>query len=210
MLLSLRMHLGQSKKVLSDNIFLLISIIACFFTESRSGLASILTFAIMYWFQKQTYAVTTVVSAVFVGLTALIIAPNRVNLQSSEGSLIERQGTLVDVGNAENLSGRDQIWMERMKFLNEEPIRLVFGTGFGTATDSGYKAHLLVLHITLETGLIGLFLFLFLFAHILYYLYRRETGVKAILLATIAFFVSSLSQETLYFTPAFVHFTSVV
>lgn len=209
MLLALSIHLGLSKKLLFDSILILLSILACLFTESRSGLASILLFAIMYWLQRPKYAVKIIILTFFIILVTLVIIPDRslLTVSSSEGSILERQGTLLDPNNKDNLSGRDEIWQERTDFLDEEPKRWIFGSGFGSVTDSGKKAHLLFLQIILETGLIGLFIFWLLFAHILRYLYQYETGVKAIFFATIAFLASSLSQDTLYFTPAFIHFT---
>lgn len=205
MLVSLKIHLSLNKKQFSDSVLLLVSILTCFLSESRAGLAAMLIFAIAYWFQKPIYAVVTAIVAA-IGITVQLSAIETVNLTSAEGSVIERQTTLFEASDTENLSGRDQIWMDRITFLDEEPIRWLIGSGFGSAVDSGDNAHMLPLHIIVETGLVGLLIFLFLFSKIFYYLYQCEPGVKPIFWVTVAFLVSSLTQDTFYPIPALGHF----
>ncbi len=205
MLVSLKIHLSLNKKQFSDSVLLLVSILICFLSESRAGLAAMLIFAIAYWFQKPIYAVVTAMVAV-IGITAQLSAIETVNLTSAEGSVIERQTTLFEASDTENLSGRDQIWIDRITFLDEEPIRWLIGSGFGSAVDSGDNAHMLPLQIILETGLVGLSIFVFLLTKVLYYLYQCEPGVKAIFWVTIAFLVSSLTQDTFYPIPPLGHF----
>lgn len=206
MLLSLKMHLSLNQNLFANNLLLLLSIIACFLSESRNGLATILIFAMIYWIQKPIYGVIAGVFAVFIGIITIFIAPKSINLTSSEGSAIERQASLLEANNAENLSGRDQIWTDRIAFLDTDPILWFVGGGFGSAVDSGDRAHMLYLQIIIETGLLGLLIFGFLFYKILYCLYRYEVGGKPIFWVTVAFLVSSLTQETFYPVPAMVHF----
>ncbi|QLE40894.1 O-antigen ligase family protein [Nostoc sp. C052] len=210
MLLAMRMHLAQSDNIFVDKLFLLIGVITCFFTESRTGLAAILVFGILYWIKRPQY--TTKILFVFLSLAALLLVYlsnvgfNSLHIASSEGSLLERQAGLTSV-DADSLSGRDEIWKERIEMITNNPEILFLGSGFGAATDTGKKAHFLLLHITLETGLIGLSIFIYFFAHVFYYLYIYECDAKTIFLATICFFISALGQDTLYFTVTFVHFT---
>ena len=205
MLLSLSIHLGLNK-ALFHNILLVMSICACFLSESRAGMAAMLIFAIVYLLQKPIYAVIPAAVAIFAGIIVPLVAPQSINFTSVEGSIIERQKTLLEAKSPENLSGRAEIWADRISFLDEERIRWLLGAGFGASADSGSSAHMLVLHLILETGLLGLLIFIFLFSKILYYLYQRELGVKPIFWATVAFLVSSLTQETFYPTSAMGHF----
>lgn len=210
MLLAMRLHLGRSMNVGVDKVMLLIAVIACLFSGSRTGLAAVLSFGLMYWFQKPEHTGKLVFLALLIfGLTLAgtsYIDWSALNVSSSEGSLLERQSGLTNIG-SDSLSGRDEIWTERIELFAEHPDILFLGSGFGSATDTGKKAHFLLLHVTLETGLIGLTIFLYFFAHVFYFLRKFETDVKPIYLATIAFFVSSLGQDTLYFTVTFIHFT---
>jgi len=207
LILSLRIHLRHGKQEPYDNILVLISIFACFLSEARAGLAGILFFAMMFWFKKPIYAVITVLAASMVSLPVMIITSANRNFNNSDTtSVIERQKTLLEADNSENLAGRAQIWIDRVAFLDEEPVRWLVGTGFGSSTDSGAAAHMLPLHIIIETGIVGLLLFVFLFYHILYFLYQHESGFKSVFWATIALLFASITQETFYPVPALLHF----
>ncbi|MBW4506550.1 MAG: O-antigen ligase family protein [Scytonematopsis contorta HA4267-MV1] len=210
LLASFRIHLGLEKKVGYDIFLLLLSICACFISESRAGFFAILVFGVIYILQKPRYMASTIAILFFllsifgaVGLSFLESA------DSVEGSILERQTTLLDAGNADNLSGRNDIWIEKFKFLNQESIRWIFGTGFGTAWDHGVdggNAHMLYLHIILENGIVGLLIFAVLFYQIIYSLFRYEYGTKPIYWTTICLLIASFTQETFYPVAAYGHF----
>jgi hypothetical protein len=65
---------------------------------------------------------------------------------------------------------------------------------------------MLYLHLIVEGGLIGLAAFLLVASTVLRHLRLREAGLQPILWATVALLFSSLTQETLYPTPATGHF----
>jgi hypothetical protein len=212
MIVSLRIHLTFAQKEISDNIFLFLSILASFLTGSRAGLAGMLAFATIYWFKKPTYAVMILVTSVLGSIPAIMFGQmmislfNQENYNPDEDSIFDRQKTLLNANNSENLSGRDEIWQERIDFLDEDPSRWFLGTGFGSAVDSGDNAHMLFLHIILETGIVGLLCFGILFAQILIFLYRCESGIKSIFWVTVTFLLTSLTQENFYPVPALGHF----
>ena len=208
LLLSLRMHLALLKRenTFVNHIFILLTIIACFFSESRSGLAAILIYAIIYWSNNPKYLLKLLYTAVWIITIISTIGLQTFLLTSDENSVFERQKTLLEAGNADNLSGRDQIWMQRVSFINEQPWRWVFGSGFGAATDSGDNAHMLPLHIILETGVLGLFVFIVLFSNILNYLHKKEIGTKPFFWGTVSLLICSVSQETFYPVAALGHF----
>lgn len=208
MLVGLRIHLtSDKKKFLTNTLFLLLALATSFISGSRSGFLGMLIFAIIYWSQKPKYGFIIAYAALVPILITLIIQPVKFfNSNYFDSSIVERQKTLLNPANSSNLSGRDQIWLERLEFLNDKPLRWLFGSGFGSAIDSGNNAHNLYLHIILETGTVGFLLFICLFSQILYFLYQNEVGVKAFFWTTIAFLISSLTQETFYPVVAFGHF----
>jgi hypothetical protein len=211
-LATLTIHLGRSKNVLFDLSLLLLSLISCLISESRAGLFSMIAFSIIYMLNKPAYtgAIITLLGLALI-VTAFLSLPNLgfVNLESTDGSILERQATLLDASNTDNLSGRDEIWSDRVIFLNKEPIRWIIGIGFGAAWDywsSGESAHMLALHVIVENGFIGFLTFSFFFYQLLYFLYRYESGDKALYWSTIVLLIASLTQETFYPVPAFGHF----
>lgn len=214
MLVSLKIHLSHSKSILSNTIFLLISISACFVSESRAGLATILLFALIYWLKQPLYVFARVI-AILLGIIPLMglfsVALKQTEAaDDSGGSIVDRQLTLLDAKNSDNLSGRDEIWLGTITSLDEDPIRWIFGAGFGAAPDfageGAIAAHMLYLQIVLETGVIGLCIFAVLFFQILALLYQNESGTKAIFWVTVAFLMTSVSQDTFYPVAALGHF----
>ncbi len=213
MLTSLRIHLGFNQKPGLEMLVLLLSIFSCFITESRAGFLGMLIFIAVYMLKKPGYAVGLI--AILTSLIILIASMATLlnfefmQFESVEGSIIERQTALLDAGNAENLSGRDSIWEDKVKFLYEGNLRWIVGTGFGSAWDAGTEggsAHMLFLHIIIENGLVGLIIFLILFKNIIMFLQQYELGSKPIFWTTISLLITSVTQETFYPVPAFGHF----
>src|SRR5579883_18173 len=210
MLVSLRIHLGLGKQEVFNFCLLFLSIFACLLSGSRAGLFSMIFFAAIYLLKKPAYmGVVITIAILLLSIGAIASLPNLAS-GNTETSIIERQSTLLDAGNTENLSGRDDIWVERLAFLDEEPIRWLVGIGFGAAWDhwsSGESAHMLPLHIIVENGIIGLLIFCVWIYQILYYLYRYEPMEKSIYWVTITLLLGSLTQETFYPVTAFGNFT---
>lgn len=212
--ITLKLCLSNSQKQeFRNSRLVLLSVFGCFLSSSRSGLAGIVLLAIIYW-QKNSKSFLKAIN--FLVITTLILLIVLLFLQllgfnidfdlASQNSIFERQVTLLDARTSDNLSGRDEIWKERVEFLNENLIRWIVGTGFGSALDSGNFAHMLPLHIIIETGLIGLCAFTFLFYKILDYFYIYEVRSKPFFWGSIALLFTSTSQETFYPLPAFTHF----
>mgnify|MGYP001794172192 CR=1 FL=1 len=213
MLASLRIHLGLNKKVVLELLLLLLSLVTSFITESRAGFFGMLIFSAVYMFKKPVYTTVliSILASIFLCFTSITAFSNldSLKLESVEGSIIERQTTLLDAGNAENLSGRDSIWQDKVKYLYQENLRWIVGTGFGSAWDEGEdggSAHMLFLHIIIENVIVGLLIFLFLFGNIIIYLQHYELGIKPIFWVTISLLVTSITQETFYPIPAQGHF----
>ncbi|WP_341530184.1 O-antigen ligase family protein [Nostoc sp. UHCC 0302] len=210
MLVSLRMHLGIGKQVVLDFCLLFLSTFSCFLSGSRSGFFSLIFFAGIYVLKKPAYLGTVITMTTILFLsTGFIFTSQTIDFENPNTSIIERQATLLDSSNSENLSGRDMIWLENIEFLNKNPIVWILGKGFGGAWDdggSGGNAHMLLLNVIIENGIIGLLIFLFLFYKILCLLYQHEQKDKAIFWVSISLLIGSFSQETFYPVPALGHF----
>lgn len=115
--------------------------------------------------------------------------------------------------------GRLVIWKGALlQFQNEGIIKQLFGIGIGNFYTIKYPfvifssathasgAHNNFLHVLLETGIIGLILFLTYFIQIIRELFKRikcDHLAFAFLFSTLALIFSGLTQETFWFQPAF-------
>jgi hypothetical protein len=104
------------------------------------------------------------------------------------------------------LAGRVEIWNDRVALLNQNPAYWLTGTGFGSAIETGSNGHMLFLQTTLECGLLGTAVFLWLLWKTTNFLWRRGSEVRILCYLTLALLVSALTQETLYPVPALGHF----
>jgi O-antigen ligase len=213
LLLALKLGLSDyQKKGFYNSGLVLLSVVSCFLSSSRSGLIAMLLYSIIYWLNMPKSLSKSSISlavAVVIILLSIVFLGNYINFDSaSQDSTIERQANLFSSSNSDQLSesGRNGIWEERVEFLNKDFIKWIVGSGFGSALDSGNFAHMLPLQIVLETGFIGLLIFILLFYKILHYFYLHEVGIKPIFLGTVILLFTSASQETFYPMPAFQHF----
>ncbi|MFB2971791.1 O-antigen ligase family protein [Aerosakkonema sp. BLCC-F183] len=203
MLLILRLHLGSSQtKDISNTILLILSALTVFISESRSGFGAILFLLSVYLVSKPFYVLVIFNIAWILPVLASSLGLKGIELNSYEGSIIDRQLTVFQANKAENLSGRDERWAAHLAALDENQVNWIVGNGFGSAIDRGDNAHMLYLQITSETGLIGLCIFAVLFSMITFYLYKIEIKEKPFFWGTVTFLLTALSQETFYPEPA--------
>ncbi len=203
MLLILRLHLGTNqKKDLSNTILLVLSTLTVFISESRSGFGSILFLVSIYLVSKPIHALCIVNIALILPVLASAFGLQSIEINSIEGSIIDRQLTVLQSNKTENLSGRDELWAAHLSALDGNQVNWFVGNGFGSAIDRGNNAHMLYLQITSETGLIGLCIFSILFSMILIYIYKIETKEKPFFWGTVTFLITAVSQETFYPVPA--------
>jgi heme/copper-type cytochrome/quinol oxidase subunit 4 len=211
LLLVLKLCLSDfQKQEFHNSILVFISAISCLLSSSRSGFSGMFLFAVIYWLNRPKSC-----SKSFISLALVLIAISFISIELLDfnhlglGFSSNSQDSAFDrftSSDPDKLSGRDEIWKERIEFLNEDFIRWFLGTGFGSTLDSGNFAHMLPLQIILETGFIGLSIFTLLFYKILRYFYLIEIGVKPIFLGTVALLFTSIGQETFYPVPALIHF----
>jgi hypothetical protein len=204
-LLALRLYLSSDQKSKYTIPLLILSLFSVFLTGSRAGFAAAVFFMAIFLFKSGGF-VQYYLFSVFALVISILLMQVDFVIPDYMDDLTRRQATILEANDTENLSGRADIWDDRIEFLNQEPLRWIFGTGFGSAAESGNNGHMLFLHIIVETGLIGLVIFLYLFGKIIFSLSRYEIGVQPILLVTIALLFSSITQESFYPVPALAHF----
>lgn len=211
MFVSLRIHL-RPKDDLINSLILLVAIAATYVTSSRTGLVTVLIFAAVFIVQRFRHVTVGFLILLSGGLILSNTGFLEDNAFDFSSTNIERQLALSQPFAQESLNGRIEIWADRVAFLSQEPMLLFTGAGFGSAMESNTElrsdnAHMLYLQIVLEAGLLGLVVFLLFCTRILRALYKYEqASTKPIFWVTVAFLVSSLTQETFYPVPAFLHF----
>lgn len=174
-----------------------LALLAVFLTGSRAGFAGfVLFFGLVALRERSAKLVLGTLASV--PLLVLTLQATDFDL----GEMLGRQATILERPTTETLSERDLIWQERLHFLDEDKVRWIIGTGFGSASASGDNAHMLYLHIIVETGLIGLLVFAAFFLFVLRLLWRLGPSARLFFIATVALLFSSLTQETLYPVPA--------
>lgn len=184
-------------------ICLLISLGGVFLTGSRAGMAAMIFLLAAYFIRRpSTLAVAGGLSVLLLLGSGVIVSRLGIDVSHT----LARQLTLSEPLDPGNLSGRQDIWKECLKLLEEDPVRWVIGSGPGSATELGSNAHMLFLHILLEGGLVGLLIFGLAAYTVIGHLHQEKSRAGPLLWATTALLISSLTQETFYPVPAFGHF----
>jgi hypothetical protein len=202
MLMGLKVFLSRGRDAILNNLLLLLSIVACFTTTARAGFVSCLVLAVLLWARRPLHAV---IGLILVVGAVVAFVPSEI-LSDRIISTLDRQITAFQPGDTENLSDRDNIWTSNIAFLNEDPARWVFGLGIGTNQARGVNAHLLPLHIIMETGLIGLFIYIFVTGVGFFLLWKYEAPPHAMLITAFAQLSSGFAQEIFYPVSAFSYF----
>jgi O-Antigen ligase len=205
-LLALSLHLAGDARphLIMTTILLSLGLLACFLTGSRTGLITMLLFCAIAFLQvpaRARFGVAALLLLIFpmvalVGpLCEMSEGPGDLN-----GDIYARQKTIFHALRSENLSGRDEMWAERIAYLNEDPIRWVFGSGWGSSAADlpGEEAHNGALQIVQELGIVGLLAWGVLFFRWFRLLWLLECNSRAIFWLGICLLVSSFSQNTLY------------
>jgi len=203
MLAALALGLQLRRNTFLNFAYLFMAGVGVFLTGSRAGMAAAVIFVLSYFLRKPVYlAVAVIAFALMFSASSGWLGDLNLGL----GATTERQLTLRDPVNPENLSGRAEIWRESLEFLQEDPVRWIVGAGPGFIAQFGSNAHMLYLHLIIEGGIIGLLMFCFAIRRMIKALYEFELGEKPIFWVTIALLISSFTQETLYPVPAMGHF----
>ena len=182
---------------------IMLAFVAIFISEHRTGLI----FFAVYLCMLLRPSVRYVTWSVFIlGIAGLVAAYTWSDTEQALSGAIERQSTITTSYSTDGFSARDQIWQDRLDFLNENKARWIVGSGFGSAIESGPNAHMLFLHLVLETGVLGLVIFLGIVSRVLVVLWRVESSPRPLFCGTVCLLGTCFTQETFYPVAAFEHF----
>lgn len=180
-----------------------LSFIAIFVSEHRTGLLFFAIYMILMIRPSAKYVGSCIL---LTGLAGFVLAYRWSDVHDAFYDAIERHSTIPTSYSIDGFSNRDEIWADRLEFLNADWPRWIVGSGFGSAMESGSNAHMLFLHIIVEVGLLGLFLFIALMGKILYVLWNAEEAPHPLFWVTVCLLGTGLTQETFYPVVAFEHF----
>lgn len=174
-------------------------VVACFLSGARAGLVGAVLFVLLEGLRTPLRSTLTVLA---VGVAGLFAMPY---LHADLNSLIARQATILDAGDTGNLAGRGEIWQSYLNSLSSDPFRLLLGSGMGSAIGNhGVNAHMLVLQVLYETGLVGVTVMGLLFWLLFRQLSRVHSSRASIAIhLLLGLWASSFAAETLYPNPAF-------
>jgi hypothetical protein len=189
---------GQS--AFSNVVVLLTLPILCFISSSRAGFVAGVVCVLLCLQRRAVIFLGMVVIGALIGGAILLTEPDL----SPFTDAYARQETIMDAYERDGVAGRDIIWAGRLELLDKNPIVWFTGTGFGAAYETGTNAHMLYLHIVLETGLPGLAAFVWLFTRIIKAL-RKCRGGGLLISGTVAMLISGVTQETFYPVSAIGH-----
>jgi len=204
LLLALRMHLAKRSTLVAESLLMILALIAIFMSGSRSGLAVAVIYSVLMAAKRPQLAIVAGVIALCGATMIFDLVPN--NMSDQFLLTVERQSTILEADDVDNLSGRWDIWLEYLDYLYRNPVCFVTGSGLGSSFEFSRGGHLLYLTILTETGLFGLLIFLGFFLKILSLLLKHEAGIQPLFWATICLLVSCLTQETFYPVTALGHF----
>lgn len=202
-----RSRCNQGKNSLIDTALLAFTCIAVLLTGSRAGLVACAVVFLGLMFAARRRLMLSLLLAT--GIVTGFVFATAGYFPSSEDEAFRRQSTIMTSYDEDGMSGRDGIWGERVAFLNADPMRWVFGTGFGSTVERGNNCHMLPLQVINEVGLVGLSIFFALAACIMKMLWRYDVGWKPVFWGTVALAVGASTQETFYPVPAMGHFTAL-
>jgi O-Antigen ligase len=213
-LLALSLHLAgdaRPRRVMMA-ILLLLGLFTCFLTGSRTGLITMLAFCAIAFSQVPARARFGVAAmlVLFFPMVALMgpLLETSEDPSDLNADIYARQKTIFHSLRSDNLSGRDEIWAERIAYLNEDPNRWIFGCGWGSSAANvlSSEAHNGALQIIQELGLVGLLAWSALFFRWIRLLWLSECNSRAVFWLGICLLVSSFGQNTLYPMPWLGHF----
>ena len=205
----LYLHLRRDRGSILDVLLLAFGNFIVFISGSRAGLAALVVFTSLFFIYRPRYIFISVIAGGLLTLALLLgVIQNPFEPLISD-TAFTRSETLLDATNIDNLSDRDIIWQQRLEFLNQDFTRWLFGSGFGNTVNSGSNAHMLALHLIVESGICGLTIFTLLALWVIRQLWRYDTYSRPVFWGSIALLFSSLTQETFYPVPALAYFLGV-
>ncbi|MBN1307317.1 MAG: O-antigen ligase family protein [Chitinispirillaceae bacterium] len=223
--LALCIYRSTASRHLLGKIFYLSGGVLSFYivviSGSRSSIVGIIASIVIWLFFGFSVTKKYLISIMVVGVVATVLflfSPlRRLVIDTIKNS----ETSMLDISSYQRLI----IWKEAFhQFAEASPLNKLFGIGIGNYYTMTYSfqmiegfnwvsgAHNNYIHVLIETGIVGFFVFIFFFGFILAALWRRSTNdrlCRVLFYATLAFCFSGLTQETFWFQPAFCRFWMV-
>lgn len=190
--------LFDKKKYAISVLVLLINILGCFNTGSRSSLVTIVAlgvFCVFYSPQKST--VTSILKKMTI-LVITVAAAYFIATRFLSETTFER---LFDLSGYEGGTGRGEKWGSAFELLTRDFATVILGAGWGTATiynDKGTGLHNTFISMLCDTGLLGTSIFLIPIVVIAVRLLKRGKPSMVILLGAQyapAFFIDAINKR---------------
>jgi hypothetical protein len=195
--LGLALHLSNKRDFLSIAMICL-ALVGTFLSGSRAGLASLCLFVSIQLFKNPLIVLIA-------GLSIVSLWPV---VEPLVGESLNRHEALVSGSiDDDSTNGRVSVWLDYIKYLNQEPIRWVIGCGLGSSIDikessPANAAHLMPLQVVAELGMLGLIVFTIVAAYILQNLWFVPDNNTTMFWCALSLLLSCASQETFYPMPA--------
>lgn len=193
----LLLHLRARRGLGGREWILVVTLLTCFLTNSRAGLFGAVVLAALEF--RRVPARGGVLLTAFGMLGILFGGAFLTQLTPT----LQRQSTVLDPLDPRNLSGRVDIWQSFLTTFVEDPIRLLVGSGLGSAVNMTVNAHMMYLQALYEGGIVGLFVLLAALGAVLWLLWKRGRVAEPMWHTTIALIVTGTTQETFYPCVAF-------
>lgn len=140
-------------------IYILMTVYCALLEGSRGGMLSILVTLLFVITKKTRLNINVLISAPIL-LVGIGVVVWKLILPQIPETVLARY-TIDGMSAYGGAGGRGELWIELIEFLWNNPLRLIFGVGLYGAKSVPYVAHNHFLQVFLDTGIIGLLLYLY-------------------------------------------------
>ena len=190
--------LYDKKKFVTSMLVLLVNMLGCFNTGSRSSLVTIVALGVFCVFYSPKQSTTASILKKMVTLVIAFVAAYFIATRFLSETTFER---LFDLTGYEGGTGRGEKWGSAFELLTRDIATIVLGAGWGTATiynEKGTGLHNTFISMLCDTGLLGTLLFLIPIVVIAIRLLRKGKPSMVILLGSQfapAFFIDAINKR---------------
>jgi O-antigen ligase len=162
-----------SKRIRISKLLVIVGVIICLiallYSGSRTSYVGLAVFLIYFLFTNTSKFIFFSVIGGFLGVLVLLISPKVVDgiIDVIENRIVDDISEPEEIDSVDDVAnlykdlgaGRDQLSLNYIKFLLNNPLLLPFGQGFNNRSGIGYSAHNMYLTMIAELGLIGFILY---------------------------------------------------
>ncbi len=203
LMMGLLMSLSRGKNTLRNYLLMILCIGATFVSGSRTGFVAMLIFTMIMLVDILGRSPLYFIAIFLVAIGGILFAFAEGIFEEVFEDAIQRQAAIVDSSAADsgNFSGRTDFWKAHIELLNRNLGHWVWGSGLGTARDSGFYSHNNYLSVIFELGLIGLMGFLLAMGRILRSLWRWDFPIRGLFWTVIVLLFTALTLDVFHPVP---------